>query len=739
MISEGFLLCEVVETLTARHFVEAIERELAASRFNAPMSGAETNHLLITPEAQLVRFCRIGFAVGAAEPSASLPMVLHVNGTTEHVELRLAFDASIYPLFLAEQIAAHTCRLIGLLADSPDATLSQLDALSAHERRQVLETFNAACTPDFPHDLTLHGLVEDTARRRPEAIAVIYEDRTLSYAQLNDQGSRIAAHLRCERGVRPGDRVGIAVNRSEKMLAGILGILKCGAAYVPINPHHPWQTIRYMTDNAEMSVVVVDSDTIASMSAYGGDMFVLDVELASLELAENYSDCEGASNNDAYIIYTSGSTGKPKGVVVQHRAIVNTILWRNAYYGYDASDVTLQMPSIAFDSSVIDIFCALAVGGTLVIPRDELRLDAAHLRDLIKRHSVTTFIATPSYYKLLCSELGGVSTSLRAITLAGEIVTSDLLTMHALILPDTLLYNEYGPTENAVCSTASLLDPTSASVTIGSPITNVQVYIVDDENRLCAPGMPGEIYLGGAGLARGYFNRPDLTALAFTEHPIAELRPRVVYRSGDRGFWRPDGQLQFLGRTDGQVKIRGMRVEMSEVEEALLSHPVISNAVVVCKENDANNLYLAAYVIFDEPCDVSKLRQHLAALLPIYALPEVIERLDELPLTANGKIDRVKLRQRVDSDPSVREEVGPISTLEAQLLFIASDILKRNAIGLDDDLFEMGAHSLRIMEIFSRIRAELTCEASLMDIYARRTIRALARHLSNQSEPNFGY
>jgi len=507
----------------------------------------------------------------------------------------------------------------------------------------------------------------------------------------------------------------------------LLAVMKAGAAYVPINPRHPWETVRYMLDNAGIRVLVVDSASIAGAAHFAGDLVVADIELRGAPEAPP-PPCAAAEHDVAYVIYTSGSTGQPKGVAVEHRAIVNTVLWRNAFYGIGPSDINLQIPSFAFDSSVVDIFCVLTAGGTLVVPGEEMRLDARRLLALSAAHRITSCIVTPSYYKLLLSELAGAVPSLRWVTLAGESATPQLAAAHLAALPGVALYNEYGPTENAVCSTACRIDEAEATVPIGRPIWNVAVLILDASGRLVPAGVPGEIYLGGAGLARGYLNRADLTAERFVQSPVPGVHAGVLYRTGDRACWRPDGSLEFLGRLDSQVKIRGFRIELEEVEGALRRHDGVRGAAVIAKRDAGGAAYLAAFVEPHAALTHAELREHLARLVPYYMIPDRFAVMARLPLNLNGKVDRQALAA-LDETAEQSAADATLSPVESSLTALWTDVLKRSPVLLDDNFFALGGNSLRVMELTSRIRAELSLGVELLDIYTYPTVRELAGRL----------
>jgi amino acid adenylation domain-containing protein len=553
----------------------------------------------------------------------------------------------------------------------------------------------------------------------------------LTYRGLNERANRLAWYLRTSLGVQPGDAVGIMTRRSEKMVVALLGIMKAGAAYVPIDPRHPWDIFSYMIANAGIKTLLVDSASTSSAAIFDGRLLILDIELDQLPTPSQDPEVTTTAADLAYVIYTSGSSGKPKGVAVEHRSIVNTILWRNEYYGFGPHDVNLQMPSFAFDSSVVDIFCVLSAGGTLLIPQEDVRLDARYLRKLAANHGVTSFVATPSYYKLLIDELNETAPELRCVTLAGETITPDIVAAHARNLPHVTLFNEYGPTENAVCSTACILRDGDRTIPIGKPIANVKVFVLDENRRLCPVGVPGEIYLGGIGVARGYLNQDRLTADRFIPSPIPDFHDGVLYRTGDRGCWRFDGMLEFLGRLDNQVKVRGFRIELDAVENALLKHPGLRDAAVVCKDGAAGSRYLVAYAVPSAQLSRSDLRSYLQGVLPYYMVPDIFVLMPNLPLNLNGKVDRNLLRNMDESAGHNDDSRAAVSPLEVSLMAISSAVLNRAGVSVDDNFFELGGNSLRVMELVSRIRSGLSRDVQPLDIYTYPTIRELAHRLVN--------
>jgi bacitracin synthase 3 len=642
-------------------------------------------------------------------------------------EPELSFDTERYSPRFANQFAAHYALTRAFLEGDGDSPLRQLDILSAAERAHLL-AFNAT-KKDYPKGKLLHGLVEEQAAQTPHSVAVVYGKSQLTYAELDRDANRLAKFLRDVLGVGTGDLVGLIVGRSEKMIVALLGILKAGAGYVPINPRHPWETVDYMLRNAGIRTVLVNSDTAASTAGFQGELCVLDVEFPGLPACSRAVAAGVGGGDIAYVIYTSGSTGRPKGVAVEHRAIVNTIQWRSEYYGMDERDVTLQMPSYAFDSSIVDIFSCLVSGGKLVIPDEDLRLDAQYLKSVIQSHGVTRSIVTPSYYTLLNRELEG-AVGIRSITVAGENVTLDLVKDHHRYLPGVRLINEYGPTENAVCSTACELTATSTRVHIGTPIANTQVFVLDADLRPVPLEAPGEIYLAGAGLARGYVNQPALTEERFLPSSIAEF-PGRMYKTGDWARWREDGTLEFLGRVDNQVKVRGFRIELNEIEQALLKHPGIDMAAVLCKEDGGGQKYLAAYVASPRSIPVVELSQWTQRSLPYYMTPDVIRVMRKLPLNLNGKVDSGALAKLPDFERATDAHSASGPT-QLALAALCRAILQRGEVGANDNLFSLGANSLRVMELVSRIRTDLQANIELLDVYAYPTIAELAARIENR-------
>jgi amino acid adenylation domain-containing protein len=634
--------------------------------------------------------------------------------------------------------------LQGIVAD-PEALLGDLPLLAEAERRQALTEWNAT-TVDYPEDLCLHELFELQTAYAPEAVAVICAGQTLSYGELNTRANRLARHLR-GLGVGPEARVGLCLDRSVEAMVGILGVLKAGGAYVPLSPGQPGERIAEILADCGASVLLTREGLLKGLPT-------ADVQVLCLD--RGWPDIDGQPAeplpvsarplNAAYLIYTSGSTGQPKGVIVSHANAVASTSARFRFYP-GTPDGFLLLSSFAFDSSVAGIFWTLSRGGRLCIPPEESHQDVEALADLVARERLTHLLCLPSLYGLLldCAD-GGRLNSLRAAIVAGEACPQGLAARHYRSLPGTRLYNEYGPTEATVWSSGCEI-PAAAeadrSVSIGRPIANTRVYLLDARLDPVPVGVPGELYIGGAGVARGYHGRPDLTAERFVPDPFCEalgsrleaqgealgsrpqalgnesLEPRAyrlepsssrLYRTGDLARWRPDGTLEFLGRTDHQVKIRGFRIELGEIEARLLRHPRVREAVAAVREDSPGAKRLVAYAVVTsdewrvagENAASSSLIAFLKDSLPDYMVPAACVILDSLPLTPNGKVDRKALPAPDWSGRSAERYAPPRDATEALLAEIWAEVLRAERVGIHDNFFDLGGESILAIQAASR-------------------------------------
>jgi amino acid adenylation domain-containing protein len=578
---------------------------------------------------------------------------------------------------------------------------------------------------------TFHLLFEECARRFPDSVAVEFDGECLTYRELNRRANRLAHHLRAA-GVLPDDRVAVLLRHPPGVVVAALAAIKAGGAYVPLDPDVPPGVTHRIVDDVAPAAMVVESSTST------GAVF-FDVMADALDTREHDLEPVATPGNLAYVIYTSGTTGRPKGIAVEHRALVNTIRWRNAYYRFGPHDVVLGIPLPSFDSSIADTFCTLTTGARFLLPRRDHIADRRYLTDLIERHGVSYFLVTPALYeRLLTGVDAGRARALRGVTIAGEGFTSSLVQEHFRRLPGVRLYNEYGPAENAVCSTVHLFSADDEHVLIGRPIDNVQAYVLDEQGAPVPPGGAGELYLGGAGLARGYLGNPELTAEKFLTLATPPVCGARVYRTGDVVRLLEDGNLQFAGRQDGQVKIRGRRVELGYVAETLARDPAVGHVHLLCRDAGAGIPRLVAFAQ-GAAVDIDRLTALAQANLPDYMIPATIIGVDELPLTRHGKVDEAAL-DLLYTRIAGRHDPGPEAATETQatLLAIWQKLFAPLQVGLDDDFFDLGGDSLGVMDLVAGVEERLGVQLDNTAVYQDRTIRSLAASLTNANGTGTG-
>ena len=629
-------------------------------------------------------------------------------------------------LFDAASIARlyrHFETLLGSILADPDAPVSRLNLLPDDERQTLLQDW-IATTMDYPRDTLIHALI---ARHPADSIAIQDETGPLTYAELNQRANQIAHRLIAE-GAVVDMPVGIIAERSQAMFAGILGILKAGAAYVPIDPDYPPERIAYMLQDAGISVVLTQAHLMARFAGMGPACISLDdASLASQPVTAPETSVE--PQHLAYIIYTSGSTGLPKGVRVSHRNLVHSTTARFSVYPQPASRFLL-LSSFAFDSSLAGIFWTLCQGGTLCLPSHQGERDVAEVARLIEGYQVTHMLALPSLYQILLEFAPAKRLqSLNTVIVAGEACPIPLVRDHYARLPGAQLYNEYGPTEGSVWCTVWPIPADAEAIRIGKPIPNMQVYLVDEQMQPVPLGVIGEILIGGEGIAQGYHQRPDLTAERFISSPFG---PGRLYRTGDMGRWLPDGELLFLGRRDHQIKLSGYRIELSEIESVLQTHPALGEAVVMLDESRAQP-QLAAFVSAESRLSSDEVRNYLQGHLPRYMLPAQIIILDALPQTPNGKLDRAALLAHLSTQNQAAEaeteSVGPANEIETRLQSIWEEILGQPVPDTQISFFDMGGSSLQAIRLFARIQEAFDQNLPLSLILEAPSIVSLASNL----------
>ncbi len=615
-----------------------------------------------------------------------------------------------------EDLHLHLMHLLQNALDNPAKPLSDLELIPPAEKQRLLHEFNEPQMSLTSSNRLLHQFFEAQAFQNPDYVAIIFGEERITYGELNRTANQIARMLR-RKGIKSNSIVGLLVKRSPEMVYGILGILKAGGAYMPIDPDFPRGRVKYILEDSCCDILLTNDFLIGNTTWQG--------EIVNFDAAWDIEDGSNPENlnciNDlAYVIYTSGSTGQPKGVMVEHRSIVNTVNWRIHHYHFTAGDVLLQIPPYNFDSSVEDIFSFLSAGAPIVMIEQEKRLDLVYLGKLITRHQVTHFLVTPLFYHTMLDEIAPGLTRLSSVTVAGENFHLNLVTKHFQKLPLVKLYNEYGPTENSVCSTVYQFSPQDREILIGKPIANCQCYVLSPDLNLQPVGIPGELYLGGTGLARGYVVNSELTAAKFVW--VEDIGERL-YRTGDLVKWTAEGNLQFIERADNQVKIRGFRIEPGEIEFQLINHLAVLETVVMAREDEDRNQYLCAYVVSDQRPTIAELKGFLFKNLPDYMIPSRFVFLDKLPLTPNGKIDRKALPAPA-SEPKV-SYVPPENEVERKLVAYWQEILGNTQIGTMDNFFEIGGDSLAVIKILTMSYNE-QWDLTVQDFYRHNNIKDLA-------------
>ena len=638
--------------------------------------------------------------------------------------LRGAFEYST-DLFDADRIARLVDQLGTLLGDAlakPKARLSEL-ALVPEVERAALARFARGRAVPLSAPLPMHQIFERHAAERPEAIALVLAGQSLSYGALDARANQIAQAL-IGRGARPGQLIGLCVPRSFDLIAGILGIWKAGAAYLPLDPSYPRARLDDILVDSGARLVLSSNAVAPRWTATGAEtLWVEDVDVGSP--AARPAVIVGLGD-PAYVIYTSGSTGRPKGVLLEHRGLANVVEIHRGDLGVDAQAIVLQFASISFDASVWEIVMAIGSGGRLVLVPADTLLAGEELADVLIENAVSHAALPPTSLAVLPEDRA--YSSLRLLISAGEACPPELVKRWAKA--PIRFVNGYGPTESTICTTLGTCDPAhSGAPPIGRPATNLEVQILDARGKLLPIGVPGELHIGGLGLARGYLGRPELTAQKFIEHP---LEPGArLYRSGDLARWRADGSLDYLGRIDDQVKLRGFRIELGEIEAVLALHPAVAQALVVVHSGPGGKS-LVGYVVKSGALEPEELRRHAKAGLPEFMVPQEIVILPAFPLTSNGKIDKKRLPA-----PTLAEQQRPVfqaprTPIELALAEIWAGLLNRPLIGLEDDFFALGGHSLLAAQVMSRVKKTLGVDVGLSAIFEHPTLGALAEVISSQ-------
>jgi amino acid adenylation domain-containing protein len=593
----------------------------------------------------------------------------------------------------------------------------------------------------------VHETFEEQAALRPDAIAVVYENQQLTYRQLNQRANKLAHYLR-GKWVIPGTLVGLYAERSSEMVVGMLGILKAGGAYVPLDPKYPLHWLKLVLNDARPAVLLSERNFAKQLAQSGAEPIRLDFASEAIERqSEQNLALQLTGEHLAYVIYTSGSTGVPKGVAIPHSALANYISYAGDFFGLTPADRVLQFASISFDVAAEEIFSSLTRGATLVLRNDFMLSSVADFLETCAKWRTTVLDLPTAYWHELTATLFAehltMPDCIRLVVIGGErAIPERLAQWQTRIGSRVRLCNGYGPTEATIAATMCELTDSAgedslAEVSIGWPVSNVQVYVVDENLAPVPAGMAGELIIGGQGLARGYLNRPELTAEKFIPNPFGKNPDSRLYRTGDLARFRSDGKLEFLGRIDQQVKIDGYRIETGEIETVLRQHPAVWEAVVIAREDVPGDKRLVAYVVFVRQATVEagKLRSFLRTMLPHYMVPSAVVFLDALPLTPNGKVDRRSLPLPDRSADKHGAFATPRDKLELRLVKIWQEVLDLSSVGAQDNFFDLGGDSLLAMRLLARIEKQFSCAISLATIFAAPTVEELAALLRGGREP----
>ena len=584
---------------------------------------------------------------------------------------------------------------------------------------------------DYPRDTCLHDLVHLQVLRTPEAIALICEDHHLTYRELTHRATLLANYL-VSLGIGPEVRVGLCHERTPELIIGLLGIMQASGAYVPLDPTYPIDRLRFMLHDSQVAIVVTQEKLGPLFLQESLIHVCLDRDWAIISGQPNTKPTEFvAANTLAYVLYTSGSTGRPKGVQIAHREVVNFLIDTDRRLRGTAPPVLLATTSLSFDISILELFWPLIFGGRVILATQSQVRDGHQLVKRLSSESVTMMHATPAGWRLLL-EANWEGTPGIVMLSGGEALSEELA--NQLLQRGATLWNLYGPTETTIYSTCTQI-LLSEMITIGSPTANTQTYILDTKFQPVPIGVPGELFIGGDGLSRGYLHRPDLTAERFFPDPFSRSRGKRLYRTGDRARYRDTGNIEWLGRFDHQVKLRGFRIELGEIEKMLMTHPAVQNAVVLCREDIPDEKQLVAYVVsaMETTLKPVMLRTYLKARMPDYMLPAAFVMLHALPLTPNGKVDRSALPA---PDPTKQTEsitsVPPRTPLEDLIADIWREILKIERIGMNDNFFVLGGHSLLATRVIARLRQVLELALPLRTIFEHPTVGQLAQTIDTQ-------
>ncbi|MGG6293704.1 amino acid adenylation domain-containing protein [Leptolyngbya sp. AN02str] len=627
--------------------------------------------------------------------------------------LELGYHCDRFHVSTIQQLLQHLQTLLEQIAANPQQQLGHLSLLTDAERQTLLITPNQT-QQEYPRHACIHHLFEAQVQQHADAVAVTFQDQQLTYQQLDQRANQLAHSLQ-QLGVRPGVRVGICLERSLDLLIALLGVLKAGGAYVPIDPTYPLQRLTFIAENAQISVLLTQSSLLSLLSLPVVTVCLDRDQEAIATHSKTKPSCLVQPLHLAYVIYTSGSTGQPKGVQIAHQAVVNFLCSMQQRPGITQHDTMLAITSLSFDIAVLELVLPLTVGARVMLVCQAVSADGVQLANLLNTSNVTIMQATPATWRLLLAAKWTGKANLTALC-GGEALSPDLA--QALRSRCAALWNLYGPTEATIWSTCQNVTE-GDRISIGQPIANTQLYLLDAQQQPVPMGVPGELYIAGDGIARDYLHQPRLTAEKFGPDPFSQVPGRRFYCTGDLACYHPDGSLEFLGRIDHQTKIRGFRVELSEIEITLNQHPQVQQAVVVAQKDASGENSLVAYLVFkSEPLNAQELRTFLKSRLPAFMIPSIFVRLSAFPLTPNGKLDRRALPKPTPVDASqAAHRTAPQTPTEQQLAHLWKGLLNLEQVSIEDNFFDLGGHSVLTIQLLNQINETFHIDLPLRRLF----------------------
>ncbi|MBW4477607.1 MAG: amino acid adenylation domain-containing protein [Tolypothrix brevis GSE-NOS-MK-07-07A] len=685
---------------------------------NAPMSGLELPGLTLTQ-------------LESDSGSAQFDLTLYMTETESGLVGSFEYNTDLFAQSSIQRMVGHLQTLLEAIVANPQRRLSDLPLLTEFEQYQLLRDWNDT-EIEYPQDQCIHELFEAQVDKTPDAVAVVFENQQLSYRELNQRANQLAHYLQ-KLGVKPEVLVGICVERSLSMIIGLLAIFKAGGGYVPLDPSYPIERIAFILEETQAPVLLTKTSLVELIPQHQAEVVCLDSDwhLFAQHSQENLFS-ELTTENLAYTIYTSGSTGKPKGVQIPHIALSNFLHSMKKVPGLTSEDTLLAVTTYSFDIAALELFLPIIVGARLVIGSREVVADGNQLSALLVDSKATVMQATPATWQLLLAAGWDGNRQLK-ILCGGEALPGKLA--NQLLGLCDCVWNMYGPTETTIWSAASQVETVNNTVPISSPIANTQLYILDKYHQLVPVGVIGELCIGGEGLARGYFHRPDLTAEKFIPNPFSD-KPARLYRTGDLARYLANGDIEYIGRIDNQVKLRGFRIELGEIQTLISQHPEVRETVVVVHASEADSQRIVAYVVpkTEQAPTISELRGFLEAKLPSYMIPAAFVSLEALPLTPNGKVDRKALPIPDSIRPQLEVVYQPPQTeIEKTIADIWQNLLKLEDVGIHDNFFELGGHSLLLVQVHSNLRQIFKRDISVLDLFRYPTINSLTNYF-NQTE-----